>query len=114
MLPKENRLQSKFDFDVVKSKGKYFGFTDFGVLVLKRRDNSPTRVGFVVSKKISKLAVARNRIKRVLRESVRNNLDKLGTGVDMVFLVKKDFSDKKVGVVEKEVLKALSSISVIK
>ena len=31
----------------------------------------PTKIGFVVSKKIHKRAVKRNRIKRLMRESVR-------------------------------------------
>ena len=33
--------------------------------------NCPTRVGFVVSKKVSKRAVKRNKIKRLMREKVR-------------------------------------------
>ena len=33
--------------------------------------NIPTKIGFVVSKKIHKRAVKRNRIKRLMRESVR-------------------------------------------
>lgn len=36
--------------------------------------NYPTRVGFVVSKKIHKRAVKRNRIKRLMRESYANLL----------------------------------------
>ena len=36
--------------------------------------NYPTRVGFVVSKKIHKRATKRNRIKRLARESYRNLL----------------------------------------
>ena len=40
----------------------------------KEEQNYPTRVGFVVSKKIHKRAVKRNRIKRLLRESYSNLL----------------------------------------
>lgn len=40
----------------------------------KEEQNYPTRVGFVVSKKIHKRAVKRNRIKRLLRESYANLL----------------------------------------
>ena len=37
----------------------------------KKKENYPTKIGFVVSKKIHKRAVKRNRIKRLMRESVR-------------------------------------------
>lgn len=33
--------------------------------------NEPTRMGFVVSKKVNKSAVKRNRIKRLIRETFR-------------------------------------------
>ena len=37
----------------------------------KTNEGNPTKVGFVVSKKVHKRAVKRNRIKRLMRESYR-------------------------------------------
>ncbi len=37
----------------------------------EKNNDTPTRIGFVVSKKIHKRAVRRNRIKRLMRESLR-------------------------------------------
>ncbi len=46
------------------------------------------RLGLAVSKKYTRLAVDRNRIKRVIRESFRHNGDELG-GIDYVVLNRK-------------------------
>jgi len=47
-----------------------------------------TRVGFVVSKKVSKKAVVRNKIKRQLREIVRPIVKDFKKGFDIVVFVK--------------------------
>ncbi len=46
------------------------------------------RVGFVVSKRVSKHAVERNYIKRLLSEAVRPVLSDLPSGWDVVFSAK--------------------------
>lgn len=45
------------------------------------------RIGIIVSKRIAKLAVTRNQIKRVVRESFRLNQQKL-TGYDIIVVAK--------------------------
>ena len=55
--------------------------------------NCPTRVGFVVSKKVSKRAVKRNKIKRLMREKVRqlfieDSLEILNTYQSLIFYAK--------------------------
>lgn len=51
------------------------------------------RVGFVVAKKVAKLAVDRNYMRRLLRELSRQELS-LVTHVDVVIQVKKSFKNK--------------------
>lgn len=63
-----------------------------GHLAIKyaRRDpsaNKPYRVAVVVSKKVHKSAVTRNRIRRRIYESVRRNGEILPGGLDMVVTV---------------------------
>jgi len=76
MLPKENRLTKKKDFEYVFKKGKSFKES---FLIFKTIENhlGKSRFGFVVSKKISQKAFLRNKIKRRISEAVRCKIGKL-------------------------------------
>jgi len=54
-----------------------------------RKTDTPARLGLVVSRKVDKRAVGRNRIKRVLRETMRHVYPALGNG-DYVVLARPD------------------------
>ena len=66
---------------------------------LKTDKNCPTRVGFVVSKKVHKRATKRNRIKRLIRENLRlmlkeNELTDLNNYQSLIFMAKEDILEK--------------------
>ena len=72
MLPKKYRLKNKAAFAATyRTKNSFHkgGITLFAGI--KKKENLPTKVGFVVSKKTHKRAVKRNRLKRLMRESYR-------------------------------------------
>lgn len=75
MLKKEYRLKKRSAFAATYKTGKSYhrnGITLFcGKIKSAGAEEIPTKIGFVVSKKIHKRAVKRNRIKRLMRESVR-------------------------------------------
>ena len=85
MLAKENRLKKKKDFETVFKKGK--GFKD-NFLALKIAPNNlkTSRFGFIVSQKVSKKAVVRNKIRRRLSEAIRLNLKDIKRGVDIALI----------------------------
>ena len=75
MLQKEYRLKKRSAFSATYKTGTVFhsgGITVFcGRLKSQEQTETITKIGFVVSKKIHKRAVKRNRIKRLMREAVR-------------------------------------------
>jgi ribonuclease P protein component len=93
MLASQYRLK-RAEYDKIKKQGKVFQSEDFGFVYFKREDNGPSRFGIVISTKISKQAVNRNRMKRALLETVRRNVLSVPKGSSCVFLVKKSMSSK--------------------
>ena len=83
---KDNRLLVKKDFDFVFESPKRTKDSNFTVLYKENSKNHP-RLGLIISKKSCKLASKRNRLKRIIRESFRNNISKL-KGHDIVVLNK--------------------------
>jgi len=72
MLPNNFRLKKRTAFTATYKSGKSFSAEGITVFCGKEKTNDlPTKIGFVVSKKTHKRAVKRNRIKRLMRESVR-------------------------------------------
>lgn len=73
MLKKQYRLKNKKAFDATYRNKKVVSNSVMSLYIGKpKKDlNTTTKFGFVVSKKYHKRAVKRNRIKRLLRESVR-------------------------------------------
>jgi ribonuclease P protein component len=102
MLPRQNRLVRKPDFEKVKEKGDKFQSSLFGLLVFPNEEEF-SRFGFVISTKISKRAVKRNRVKRLLRERVRLLLPKIKPGFDIVFLGKKALLEVDYPEIDKEI-----------
>jgi len=84
MFKRQNRLPGGSRFNSSKS------FTvAFFVLKVKENNLGLNRFGIVVSKKIDKRAVVRNRIKRMLREIILNINSEMTSGHDMLFIVRK-------------------------
>ena len=102
MLPIENRLRNKEDFDQAYRYGKSL-FCDKIVLRVRKNDLPVMRMGISIGAKHFKKAVARNRLKRQIRAFFRKNLEKIRIGIDIVVILQKGWNEKDspVSIIEK-------------
>ncbi len=94
MLPQSHRLPGYRFPKAAKSKIIYHHPFFALKLVRQPKSQSPSRIGFIVSKKIAKQAVARNRIKRLLRQAFNFYLPRLQPGYDFLILTKPAIVDQ--------------------
>ncbi len=93
MLKKINRISRETEIKEVLKDGRYL-HTDFWMRKVIKTDTD-RKFLVIVSKKVAKLAVDRNRMKRLAYEVIRKNLEKLPEGIRMVLVVKKPY--EKIG-----------------
>ena len=109
MLPAKYRLCLRKELNRVKKNSHLVSAGLFSILIAKQDINHPTsRFAFIVSKKIHKKAVERNRIKRLLSESIWSLIKKINPGFDCLFLVKRAIIGQNLIMIRKEVRKILS------
>lgn len=70
------------------------------------------RLGFIVSKRIDKRAVVRNRTKRVFRSVLEELLTKLNLGFDLLFILRKPI-EKRDEELEREIKNTLEKAGVL-
>ena len=90
MLPVENRLKSKKEIDFVFRTGKMFK-NNFLCLKYCPNQKGTTQVAFSLGLGYSKSAVRRNRVKRIMREAVHLQMNKIKAGFDLVFYLSRGF-----------------------
>ena len=115
MLPKENRLKKRIAFNATYRTGLSFHKDGITVFCGKKKTiEMPTKIGFVVSKKIHKRAVRRNRIKRLMREAVRlyiKNCENFDTQyMSLIFVASSKLLDKNFKEVDNAIKKLMSKI----
>jgi ribonuclease P protein component len=91
-FPRSRRLSKSADYAFVFARPAKLADAIFTVLV-RPNEIGRARLGLAISKKNIKTAVARNRIKRLIRESFRQHLFLLSS-VDIIVLAKRG-ADKK-------------------
>ncbi len=112
MLNKQNKIQKKKEVENVFKNGKSSFDKILGVKVLKT-ENKITRFVIVVSTKISKKAVVRNRLKRQLSEVARLNLIKLKPGTEFFIIAMPEIAQLNYHDIEKVFLNHCKKLRVL-
>ncbi|HNV97396.1 MAG TPA: ribonuclease P protein component [bacterium] len=112
MIAREFRISRKKDFDIIlKSKLKFYS-NNF-VLRFSKNELSKSRFCVVVSKKISKKAVIRNKIRRRVYEIIRLNYNKIKPGFDFMILVKLSVLELEYKDIERDLLYVFKKANIL-
>ncbi len=82
--PRALRVTRPREYKEVFSKNQFRSGDNCWLLLAKPNNLTHNRIGLVVSKKVSKKAVVRNRLKRVIRENFRQKNNTELNGFDIV------------------------------
>lgn len=108
MLPKKHRLTTRYEYSKVKRDGSQVSSRFFHLYYLKRYDSTEdTKAGIVISNKFSKVAPARNKVKRQFREIIRTNFGKIKSGYWIVVYPKFNVKEAKYEEINLEFIKIL-------
>ena len=109
MLPTRNRAPRAL-FTELRARGtnaKKLEGAEFEIFFEK--GSVPAKVGIVVSKRTAKKAVSRNRIKRIVAEAIKDELDQIGG--QLLIVVKSDISMLKVADVKERIVKIIKKLN---
>ncbi|WP_304341376.1 ribonuclease P protein component [Metaclostridioides mangenotii] len=97
-----NGIKKDSDFRKVYKHGKSFANKYLVIYILKNRSDT-SRIGISVSKKVGK-AVTRNKVRRLIKEAYRLNIDnKIKPGYDIVFIARVSSSNASFEDIDKSV-----------
>jgi ribonuclease P protein component len=100
------RLRKNTEFQRVRQQGRSI-MSPLLILAWMPNDVAKIRVGFVVSKRVSKRAVDRNYIKRLLSEAMRAFLPRLPSGFDIVVSARQKANTADLRTLEQDMLTLL-------
>jgi ribonuclease P protein component len=85
MLKKNLRIRKQKEFDFLYRKGKKLRSKYF-IIIFVANDIGFNRFAFIVSTKVDKRAVVRNKLKRRMREIIKANYEKIKPNFDFIII----------------------------
>ena len=108
---KSNRLRRKRDFLYVKTRARKY-YSRFMVVQIVDALDGNSRLGVIASKRFDKLAVERNRARRIVKESFRLLKSAIFQPIWIVIIVKKQIHHQTTRTIQKELAGILLSANV--
>ncbi len=109
---KYERINKQKEIDAVITGGRKFFENGLLVYILKT-DRNYSRIAILVSSKVEKSAVIRNKFKRRIREIFRLNKYKIKTPVDIVVVATQISVRQKYKILEESFLKILNQNGIL-
>ncbi len=94
MLPKKNRLKKNKQFNYIYKHGQTKHDSKLSMCYIKTK-YKPFKIGFTVSKKIGN-SVTRSRVKRLLREVVRNELKNIDENYNYILIAREGIEKENI------------------
>ena len=112
-MKKKYRIKKNTEFQQVLQKGVSEANRQFVIYKLKNDDYPYFRIGISVSKKLGK-AVLRNRIKRYIREAIREMKEEIDPAYDLIIIARRQVVDMNYHEAKKSLRHALKVAQVLK
>lgn len=112
-MQRKLRLRNREDFSRIYRNGKSFANNQFVVYWSRQLKAEPFRLGVSASKKIGN-AVVRNRMRRLVKEIVRQHTDRIEGQLDFIVIVRKPAVGMKMQDLEKSMLHVLKRAGLLK
>ena len=110
MLKKDNRLKKRKEFNYIYKKGECISSQSFYIHHTKTWKNMP-QIGISVSKQVGN-SVVRSRVKRVISEACRLNIEKFKNR-NYIITAKQPAKDKSSLEIEQELLRVLKKANLL-
>ncbi len=95
MLSASDRLKNKKAFNDIFRYGQTFSNDVLVMKIMAARPGDATQFGFGIGLKFSKKATRRNKVRRWMREAVREKIKKIIPGHRVIFLANPKYPEEK-------------------
>ncbi|XEC95021.1 ribonuclease P protein component [Paenibacillus tarimensis] len=112
-MQRKLRLRNRQDFNRIYRGGRSFANSQFVVYWSRKPEVEQFRLGVSVSKKLGN-AVVRNRMRRVMKEIVRLNAEKIAPHTDMILIARKPSVTMSTKELERSMLHVLRKANLLK
>lgn len=111
-MHRRHRLKRSADFQLLRLEGRRWHHP-LVMMVARANDREISRFGISTGKRLGK-ATVRNRVKRLLREAVRRNIQNIDAGWDCLFIARSNATEASYSDLEAAILDLLQRSSLLK